>query len=133
MRRYLAIVAIALAAACATNHAASRSAEPEGTVARIWHSRTTDARAAEYYDYLMREGIAKIEAIPTNRGCDVMTRSHGGETEFIVISYWRSLDDIHAFAGADISKTHNLPRDAEMLLELEPNVRHFEVRHSARR
>src|SRR5438270_12084723 len=129
MRQLAMILAISLAAACATNHA-SRSAEPRGTVARMWHGLTTTARAAEYYTYLRREGIARIEAPPANRGCDVLTRQYGAETEFIVISYWSSLEDIKSFAGDDIEKTHNLPRDAEMLLELEPNVRHFEVRHS---
>lgn len=132
MRTLVTILLVSLAAACATNNA-GRPAEPVGTVARVWHSRTTSARAAEYYDYLMHEGIAKIEALPKNRGCDVLTRSHDGETEFIVISYWSSLEDIKSFAGDDITKTHNLPGDAEMLLELEPNVRHFEVRHSVRR
>src|SRR5437868_5409231 len=103
MRQLATILAISLAAACATNYA-SRSAEPPGTVARIWHRRTTTARAAEYYDYLMREGIARIEALPANRGCDVLTRQHEGETEFIVISYWSSMEDIKSFAGDDVEK-----------------------------
>jgi heme-degrading monooxygenase HmoA len=133
MRRLLVITLIAIAAACATQQAVTRrAAEPAGTVARIWHGRTTDARAAEYYEYLMREGVSRLEKIPHNQGVDVLTRSRNGETEFTVISYWRSLDDIKAYAGNDIEKTHNLPRDAEMLLELEPNVRHFEVRYSVR-
>ena len=48
-------------------------------------------------------------------------------------NYWRSLDDIKAYAGADIEKTHNLPRDPEFLIELEPNVRHFTVKMSWKR
>jgi heme-degrading monooxygenase HmoA len=136
MRRLSVITSIAtviVLVACATQQAAARrAAEPAGTVARIWHGRTPDARAAAYYDYLMREGISKLEKIPHNQGVDVLTRSRDGVTEFTVISYWRSLDDIKAYAGNDIEKTHNLPRDAEMLLELEPNVRHFEVRYSVR-
>jgi len=102
-------------------------------VARMWHGRTTDAKAAEYYDYLMSAGVSRFKSIPGNLGVDVMSRSRDGVTEFIVISYWRSLDDIKAYAGADIEKTHNLPRDPEYLLELEPNVRHFNVRWSERR
>jgi heme-degrading monooxygenase HmoA len=111
---------------------ASTQPEPVNAVARIWHGRVPDARATEYYDYLMSAGITRIEAIPGNLGADVMTRSRDGVTEFVVISYWRSLDDIKAYAGADIEKTHNLPRDAEFLLELEPNVRHFNVRYAHR-
>jgi len=126
MRRIL--LAALLAASCAS----IRAPEPTGAIARMWHGRVPDARAAEYETYLRREGIAKLEAIPHNLGVDLLTRSQNGVTEFIVISYWRSLDDIKAYAGADIEKTHNLPRDPEFLLELEPNVRHFTVRLSDR-
>ena len=123
------VIAALLFAACAS----ARAPLPANAVARMWHGRTTDAKAAEYYDYLLSAGISRFKTIPGNLGVDVMTRSRDGVTEFIVISYWRSLDDIKAYAGADIEKTHNLPRDPEYLLELEPNVRHFTVRWSERR
>jgi len=101
-------------------------------VARMWHGRVPDAKAAEYAGYLNREGIDKIERIPGNLGADVMTSSHDGITEFLVISYWRSLYDIKAYAGADIEKVHNLPRDPEFLIEPETKVHHFLVRRSDR-
>ena len=123
------IATVLLLTACATAH----HAESPGAVARMWHGRVPDARAAEYEDYLRREGITKLEAIPGNLGVDLFTRSRDGVTEFIVISYWHSLDDIKAYAGADIEKTHNLPRDPEFLIELEPNVRHFTVKMSNRK
>jgi heme-degrading monooxygenase HmoA len=125
------IAATLLLAACAT--ASYQSAEPLNAVARMWHGRVPDARAAEYEQYLRREGITKLESIPGNLGVDLFTRSRDGVTEFIVISYWHALDDIKAYAGADIEKTHNLPRDPEFLLELESNVRHFTVRLSDRK
>jgi len=123
------IATVLLLTACATAH----HAESPGAVARMWHGRVPDARAAEYEDYLRRDGITKLEAIPGNLGVDLFTRSRDGVTEFIVISYWHSLDDIKAYAGADIEKTHNLPRDPEFLIELEPNVRHFTVKMSNRK
>jgi hypothetical protein len=57
----------------------------------------------------------------------VLRHTAQGVTEFTVISYWESVEAIRRFAGADINKTHPLPRDPEFLLELEPMVRHFEV------
>jgi heme-degrading monooxygenase HmoA len=105
---------------------------PRARVARMWHGRVPEAKAAEYYDYLNREGIERIEKIPGNLGADVMTSSHDGITEFLVISYWGSLDEIKAYAGADIQKVHNLPRDAEFLIEPETTVRHFAIRRSDR-
>jgi heme-degrading monooxygenase HmoA len=113
----------------------AKGATPDGTqahIARMWHGRVPDARATEYYDYLNREGISRIEKIPGNLGADVMTSSHDGITEFLVISYWGSLDEIKAYAGADIQKVHNLPRDTEFLIEPETTVRHFVIRRSDR-
>jgi heme-degrading monooxygenase HmoA len=101
-------------------------------IGRMWHGRVPESKAAEYYEYLNRDGIDKIEKIPHNLGADVMTSTHDGITEFVVISYWHSLDDIKAYAGADIEKVHNLPRDAEFLIEPETKVRHFVVRRSDR-
>ncbi|MGZ7078985.1 MAG: antibiotic biosynthesis monooxygenase family protein [Thermoanaerobaculia bacterium] len=128
MRNILSIAALVTVIGCTSSGAPMQ----HDAVARIWHGRTTDAKAAEYYDYLTTAGVSRFKTIPGNLGVDVMTRSRDGITEFIVISYWRSLDDIKAYAGSDIEKTHNLPRDPEYLIEMEPNVRHFTVRMSER-
>lgn len=117
-------------------HGATPAASDDATqvrIARMWHGRVPDSKAAEYLEYLNREGVDKIEKIPHNLGADVMTSTHDGITEFLVISYWHSLDDIKAYAGADIEKVHNLPRDAEFLIEPESKVRHFVVRRRDRR
>ena len=127
MRRF-AVLLVLLLGSCA-----HQSAIQPGVVARIWHGRVPDVRATEYYDYLLHEGIARLEKIPGNLGADVLSRSNNGVTEFIVISYWPSLDAIRAYAGADIEKAHNLPRDAEFLIDPEPNVRHFTLRLSDRK
>ncbi|WP_258003955.1 hypothetical protein [Fischerella thermalis] len=37
------------------------------------------------------------------------------------------------FAGNDVEKTKHLPRDKEYLLELELNVKHFQVLLDARK
>jgi len=95
-------------------------------IARIWHGRTLTSKADEYYAYLRVAGIDKIKAIEGNLGAQVFRRTDEA-TEFTVISYWESREAIHKFAGDDIEKTHFLPKDPQYLLELEPNVKHFEV------
>lgn len=106
---------------------ADTKAVTKNAYARIWHGRTKDEKADEYYAYLMEAGIKKIQSIKGNLGVQVLRGSHDGITEFTVISYWESLEVIHNYAGEDITKTHNLPRDPEFLLELEPTVKTFEV------
>ena len=130
MRRSIAV--LLFLAACSTTPSSAPKQPAMGAtsphvVARMWHGRVPEARREEYRRYLIENGIRKLEQIPGNLGADVLERTSDGISEFTVISYWPSLDSIRAYAGADIEKTHNLARDPEFLLELEPHVKHFDV------
>jgi hypothetical protein len=57
----------------------------------------------------------------------VFRRIHDGIAEFTTISYWGSRDEIRAYAGDDIERTHHLPKDGKYLLELPPYVKHMDV------
>jgi heme-degrading monooxygenase HmoA len=111
---------------------ASRPGKP--VIARAWHGKTPRAKADAYEKYLAG-AIAKFPSIPGNLGYQLMRIDSGpdGEafTEFQVISYWESLDAIHAYAGEDIRRTRDLPRDKEFLVGMEPSVRNYELRVSA--
>lgn len=96
-------------------------------IARIWRGRTPASRADEYFDYLKRTGIKDYGAIVGNRGMQVLRRSDGEIAEFVVISFWDSLEAIKAFAGDDYEKARYYPEDSDFLLELEPTVQQFEV------
>jgi heme-degrading monooxygenase HmoA len=114
--------------------AASRTGKP--AVARAWHGKTPRARADEYERYLAA-AIEKFPSIKGNLGYQLMRLDGGpdGEqyTEFQVISYWESLDSIHAYAGKDIRRTHDLPRDDQFLVAKEPFVRNYELEVNALR
>ena len=97
------------------------------TVARIWEGRTRAAIADEYAAYLYEHGVKKLRATKGNLGVQVFRRAGNGIAEFMTVSYWSSRDEIRAYAGDDIEKTHHLPRDAEYLLELPPHVKHLDV------
>lgn len=96
-------------------------------VARIWHGTTLTSKADEYYAYLLEAGIKKFKSIPGNLGVQVFRHTDGNNTEFTVISYWESRDAIRNFAGNDIEKVRDLPRDYEYLIKPETKVKHFDV------
>jgi len=104
----------------------SRTAAAPPQVARVWHGRTPNGKAAEYSKYLA-ESIRKFRTIPGNLGYEMMEERVGDETHFLVVSYWASRDAIHAYAGADIQKTRPLPRDAEFLVDPEPTVKNYQL------
>ncbi len=110
----------------------SRPGQP--VIARVWHGKTPREKADAYEAYLS-SAIQKFPTIHGNLGYQLLRIDRGPDgdkyTEFQVVSYWESLDAIHAYAGADIRRTHDLPRDKEFLVDMEPFVRNYEVRVNA--
>ena len=70
---------------------------PRPAVARVWEGRTPESLAEEYAAYL--------------QDVQVFRRTREGIAEFMTISYWSSREEIRAYAGNDIEKTHHLPKD----------------------
>jgi len=96
-------------------------------IARTWHGAVSADRADEYYAYLQRTGVPDLRATPGNLGVYVMRRIEGDEAHFLMISLWRSREDIRAFAGHDIERARYYPEDADFLRQLEPHVTHYDV------
>jgi heme-degrading monooxygenase HmoA len=137
-RRSVLLVAAALAAAAGLlaldsalmpqpNASESPRLRPGRMIARIWHGRTLTAKADEYERYLEVTGVAKILKTQGNHGVEVLRKTGGPQTDFVVISYWESVDAIKKFAGANYEKAVIMGRDREFLLEVEPSVLHYEV------
>ena len=126
---FLSVFALACAGSFAAGRASAGLHEPgELGVARIWHGRVPTAKAGEYARYLYDAGITHMRARPSNLGIQVLRRTMGDVTDFTVISYWPSHESIAEWADkSDVTKARYLDRDKEYLLELEPNVAHYDV------
>jgi heme-degrading monooxygenase HmoA len=111
------------------------SARPgKPVIARVWHGKTPREKADAYEKYLTG-AVTKFPSIRGNLGYQVLRIDGGPDgdayTEFQVVSYWESLGAIHAYAGADIRRTHDLPHDKEFLVGMEPYVRNYQLRVNA--
>lgn len=96
-------------------------------VARVWHGRTPLAKAETYRQYLFDAGVTKIAALPGNRGVQMLVTRTADAGDFTVVSFWDSVEAIKGYAGEDYTRVHDLPRDAEFLLDHEPLVRHYDL------
>ncbi|MBP5974706.1 hypothetical protein HW132_18690 [Brasilonema sp. CT11] len=124
----LFLVLIPLVSSAQKAPSSNITTSPQQTmVARMWHGRTPVGKSSEYAEYLYEAGIKKIRLIDGNQGVQVFRRTNDKVAEFYVLSYWISRETIKKFAGEDIEKTHHLPRDKEFLLEIEPQVKHFDL------
>ena len=96
-------------------------------IARTWHGRVPTGKADAYHAYLLRTGLNDYASTPGNRGVQVLRRTEGEITHFLLITLWDSLDAIRAFAGPDYERARYYPEDDDYLLEREPTVTHYEV------
>ena len=96
-------------------------------IARIWQGMTRASDKDTYFEYLQKTGLKDYASIPGNRGVWVLRRVDQDTAEFTLISLWESWEAIKAFAGPDYEKAVYYPEDRKFLLELEPQVGHYEV------
>ena len=124
------MAALAASAAALAMAQARPGVRPAGElgVARVWHGRTPAAKADEYARYMYENDFPKMRALPGNLGVQMLRRDEGDETDFVVISYWMSREAIRAWAGADIEQARYDDTERAFLLELEPRVRHYDIR-----
>ena len=98
------------------------------TIARIWRGRVTAERADEYEAYNYEAGVKPL--IEKALGVQALREDRKGESEFVTISYWESIEAMARFTGADPTAVHHLPRDPEFLVELPRSVQILALRHS---
>jgi heme-degrading monooxygenase HmoA len=103
-------------------------ATPKPAIARIWRGRTTPDRADEYEAYNFEAGIRPL--MEKALGVQAFREDRDGETEFVTISYWESIEAMSRFTGGDPTRIHYLERDPEFLLELPERVQILHIYHS---
>lgn len=95
-------------------------------IARRWRGRVRAVDLESYLAYLEVTGVPALRATPGNDG--VLVFRHVDEStdsvEFEVVSLWRDLADIKAFAGDDITVARFFPDDERYLIERELVCRH---------
>jgi heme-degrading monooxygenase HmoA len=95
--------------------------------ARVWKGKTRREDFEAYSRYLHDFGVEKIRGIPGNIKVEMFRALKEDHAEFMVISYWPSLEAIRAFSGEDVTRTRHLERDPEFLFELPTFVELFEL------
>ena len=96
-------------------------------IARVWSGRTRAEDAEAYLKYVEETGVRRQRGTSGNRGSWVLRRLEGDEVEFQVISLWESESHVKAFAGDELEKAVYYPEDKRFLLEMSPEVTHYEI------
>jgi len=98
-------------------------------ICRVWHGWTAPS-SADAYERLLRDeiivGIAG-RAITGYRGIELLRREVGGETEFVTIMWFDTMEAVRSFAGMDYEQAV-VPASARALLHhFDERSAHFDV------
>ena len=99
-------------------------------IARRWHGRVAASDAPEYLALMRSVALPDYRATPGNLGAWCLHRPDPGgaaEVHVEMFTLWEDEAAIRRFAGDDPARARYYPFDADFLLELEPEVVHFEV------
>lgn len=96
-------------------------------VVRMWHGRVPTTKAPRYREFLNARAIPDYRSVPGNISVHILERPEGPVTHFVTLTFWESMASIQGFAGDDVKVAKYYPEDRDFLLELEPNVVHYEV------
>lgn len=98
-------------------------------IARTWRGATKLKDADAYVEYLRRTGFAEFRKIEGNRGALGLRRLWPDRAEFVVVSFWDSVEAIRRFAGEELDRAVFYPEDDRFLSERDQHVAHYEVIH----
>ena len=97
-------------------------------IARIWHGWARGEQAEAYEQLVGEEVLPSIYRIDGFLGYELL-RADGddGETEFVTVTYFESLEAVRAFAGEDYAAAVVPPEARALLTRFDERSRHYEV------
>jgi heme-degrading monooxygenase HmoA len=96
-------------------------------IARLWTAQTTPDHAPAYAEHLKTQVLPALVTIEGYGGAMLLERALPGAVEVVVITFWRSVDSIRGFAGADLEGAVVAAEAATLLTQFDRRVRHYEV------
>ena len=96
-------------------------------IARHWRGLVQRDRAAAYVEHLQSETLPQLVHLAGFHDAKVLRRDLPQGVEFLVVTFWESLDSIRAFAGADVESAVVPPKARDMMIEYDVKARHYDV------
>jgi len=93
-------------------------------IARLWRGVAGSAAGADAYQrHVTTRVLPSLSALAGHCGARVLRR----DEEFLVVTFWESMDAVREFAGADPERAVVEPEARAVLREYDERVSHYEV------
>jgi antibiotic biosynthesis monooxygenase (ABM) superfamily enzyme len=96
-------------------------------ISRHWKGIAKPGQAEEYIRHLKTDTFPKLAGIPGFIRASILRRVVEDGTEFHIITVWKSLDAIKAFAGANVEVAVVPPLVQQLMASYDSGVAHYEI------
>ena len=96
-------------------------------IGRRWHGRVPAAKAEAYLGLMAEIGLPDYRSTLGNRGAWCLHRREADIVHVEMFTLWEDEAAIRRFAGEALNQAKYYNFDPDYLVELEPEVVHFEV------
>ena len=96
-------------------------------IIRAWRGHAAAANKQRYAAHFRSKVLPELRHIDGFLGASLLRAPHPGGVEFLVLTRWRSMDAIRAFAGDEISRAVVEPGAVAALVDFDATVTHYEV------
>lgn len=96
-------------------------------IARRWHGRVPAEKAEPYLKLMAEVGLPDYRSTEGNCGAWCLHRRDGDVVHVEMLTFWEDEAAIRRFAGEDMAVAKYYDFDPGFLLEMEPNVLHFDM------
>jgi heme-degrading monooxygenase HmoA len=100
-------------------------------IARIWKARALPADVDAYLRHFRERVQPELAGIDGHEGALVLKREAGAHVELTVMTLWKSMDAIEAFAGNPSDRAVVESAARAVLLDYDRTVQQLEVIHSS--
>ena len=96
-------------------------------IIREWRGHALASNQEAYPTHFRDNVLPELRRLPGFVGAHLSRRPLGEMIEFLVLTRWRNIEAIRAFAGDDIGKAVVEPGAVAALIDFDATVQHYDV------
>lgn len=96
-------------------------------IIREWRGRAQRSRITEYPNHFRTKVVPELRGVAGFLGATLSKREDAEQVEFLVLTRWKSMQAVHAFAGDNPDQAVVEPGAVAALSDYDHTVRHYEI------
>jgi len=97
-------------------------------ISRHWSGLCRKEKASEYTAHLLSETFQTLKTLKGFQKASILTKEQEEGIEFLIVTVWDSIEDIHAFAGEDVEEAVVPEKVQQMMIHYDSRAGHYEIK-----